>query len=101
MPATATITNKNVTGNRRAHSGTMNLGVYATGGVAFTPSLFGIWRLDNVELPAIGLLAGAPRQLAIDWPNNKIMAFDATGTQIAGAVDLSAMVVRFSARGTG
>jgi len=101
MAATVTFTNKGVAGNRRVHSGSMNLGVYATGGVPFTPSTFGLWRLDDVALPSIGLLTGAVRQVAIDWPNQKIMAFDATGTQITASTDLSAMSLRFSARGTG
>lgn len=102
MPATVTITNKGVAGNRRLHTGTMNLGSYATGGVPITPSTFGLWKLEDLNLPA-GLLGGTPRSFAMDWTTGayKIMAFAPGGTEVPAATDLSTMLVRFSARGIG
>jgi len=99
MAASATITNKSVAGNRRSHTGTLNLGSYVTNGVPITPGLFGLHKLEDLIIPPVP--GATMRSVAVDWTNNKIVAYVAAGTEVAGAVDLSTVPLRFTARGIG
>ena len=100
MALGVTITQKHVVGDEREHVGTLNLGTYVAGGIAFTPGSFGLWRVRDLQIPPALFSDGTLRSFAVDFPNSKIKCFAAAGTE-STAVDLSAMVPRWRAQGTG
>lgn len=83
--------------------GDIALGVYATNGVAVTPAMFGLKTLRELRVASVGRSgAGVNYSLITDFPNLKIKAYVAlTDAETANAVDLSTVVVPFTARGTG
>lgn len=107
MALGVTITKKHVLGDEREHYGTLNLGVYATNGVAFTPGTFGLNKLSDLEIDNTGFLGAANaanlRHAVEDKANAKILAFYENAgalTQVANGVDLSTLTLRWRARGS-
>jgi hypothetical protein len=100
MPAVATVTDQVSIGNLTERRGTLNLGLYATSGVAVPPSVLGFSSVsqNTLDLPSIILNGAVPIWLVVTAAG-KVMAFDKTGTELANATDLSAVVVPFSIRG--
>lgn len=79
--------------------GTINLGSYATGGVAITPQLFGLTQLVHLDLSQ-----ASGRTYEWDQVNSKVKAYrNAAGAgdlaEVGNAVDLSATSIRFMAYG--
>src|SRR3954447_17913449 len=67
-------------------------GSYATGGLAVTPSAFGLNKINSVlEIAIKTPSAGAVVNVFYDDVNSKLKAFTATA-EVANAVDLSALV---------
>ena len=99
--ANVTITKKSVTGDQRRHYGTLNLGVYATGGSTYTASSFGLSKLAQLRLQSCGVLAGVPKIISIDTSGLKLQGWvPSTAAEIANTTDLTAMVVWWEAVGT-
>ena len=98
MAATITVSDKGVNGNKRSNSGTGNLGTYATGGIAVGANDCGLSVMDELDVqPAGGYV------FEWDKTNGKVKAY-LSGTAGAvlnqvGAVDLSGVTFRWSARG--
>jgi|SRR5215467_6321302 len=101
MALSVTITQKHVVADEREHVGTLNLGLYTTGGVNFTASSFGLWRIRDLQIPNALFTDGTPRSFGIDWVSSppKIKVFGPGGTESA-AVDLSTMAPKWRAQGT-
>jgi hypothetical protein len=89
----------------RERRGKMNLGTYATGGVAVTAKNFKLYKLQALSVhPAAGII------FEFDKANLKVKAYrqkdpaaaggaDIALPEVANAVDLSAVSARFIARG--
>lgn len=97
---------RDVAGDRFIRRGTVNIGTYATGGVAVTKATFDLWH-SLVDLRLDSSAGYLPRY---DLANLKIMVYDqkdpaaAGGADIAlpevgNGVDLSAVNFRFRAEG--
>lgn len=102
MPITLTTSTfkQGVPGDERVHSGTINLGAYATGGIAFTPGTFKLAKLRHLQV-SNGVVGGAPRVVTVDIANSKIQAWvPNTGAEVANLTDLSTMLLNFTARGS-
>lgn len=84
-------------GTRRKTYGTYNAGVYATGGVAADPKLFGLKVLDFILFE--DLASGT--QFVYDRSANKVKVFVAAGTEQVNATDMStsAFTTRYMAVG--
>lgn len=90
---------------RKIRRGTLTLGAYATNGVAVTPTLFGLTRIDDIDIqPAGGFV--------FEWlpATGKVKAYDQKDPAAAGgadiplpevgnAVSLAAINARFRAEG--
>lgn len=103
MALSVTVEKRDVKGSDRVHRGFLNLGAYATGGIAYTPQAFGFGsKIAQLRLQQVGVLAGAPKLATVDETNSKIQAWSlaaAPAAEVANATDLSAMVLRFEATG--
>lgn len=87
-----------VIGNRREQTTDITLdNSYPTGGYALTPTQLGV---DGVTDFIIAFATNTGHTFTYDYANKKLMAWNGT-TQIANAVDLSAVVVRVIAHGKG
>lgn len=106
MPSSVTLDRDGllVAGAESIRRGSLNLGAYATGGVAVTPSQFRLRRIRDLAVrPAGGYV------FAWDKQNNKVLAYRENGAatytqnqpmvEVANAVDLSAVNARFEAKG--
>ena len=94
MAATVTIEETKWSIGQFKTVGTMNLGTYATGGVAVTPGQFGMQRLDDLVVrPAGGYT------FAFDKTNLKVLAYAAV--QIIHNATPSAQAVSVTAADTG
>lgn len=107
MPIAVTTTSKRVVSDRRRHQGTIAIGVYATGGVAFAAKDFGLNKLDELIVPEAGFLGAASaanfRHLAVDRTNKKIMVFTTTAgaiTEVGNGTNLTTLVVPYEAIGS-
>jgi hypothetical protein len=94
---------KYASGPRMIATGTLNLGTYATGGVAVTQGLFSLNTplLDLSVDPAKGGYV-----FAWDKPNGKVMAFNSAGAagplaEVANGFDLSTVPTRCRAESKG
>lgn len=86
MASTLTVsTPRGTDGNRRKVYGTINLGSYATNGVAVTARQFGLKTIDFVQFET--LVNGTT--FVYDRTNLKVKAFVAAGTEVPNATDLS------------
>jgi hypothetical protein len=73
-----------VVGSQRQGTFTVNLGTYATNGVAFTPATFGLVRVDYIDIgPAGGYL------FEVDYTNSKIKAYRQKDPAAAGGADIA------------
>lgn len=79
---------------------TVNLGTYATGGVSVTPTQLGLSRVAYA-IVSIHSLSGAPNatHYVYDRDAGKILVYTNLGTEVADAVDLSAVTLRVTAFG--
>jgi hypothetical protein len=100
MAITVTDLKKQVVGDEREHSGSLDVGTYAAGGVSFTPATFGLNKLRHLEVQAVGWTGAAVRLVALEFAASKLRVWDAATPTEIGAVDLSAMKLRFMARGS-
>lgn len=106
MPATIVIdaadTGRFVQGSKQRRVGTINLGVYATNGVAVTRSSFDLpVALEELSIKPVG-----GRFFEWDKTNGKVKAFqdasvaaNAALAEVPNAVDLTTVVARFDATG--
>ena len=94
-----------VQGNRYVRKGYGNLGIYATGGVAFTPATFDLSSISQLDVANAG-------GYVFEWDktNQKIKAYrqkdpaapggaDIPMPEVANAVDLSTVTFRFRVDG--
>lgn len=79
----------------KTRRGTINLGVYVTGGVPVTPGLFHLKTIDRLEINP-SYVNG--QLYSYDRANAKVKAFSAVGTEQA-QTDISANLARFEASG--
>lgn len=88
MAATVTAgPERRVEGNKRVVQGTLNIGVYATSGIATTAADFGLTTLDLILFARDGKV----REYAYDKTAGKILAFTViNGAEVANSTDLSA-----------
>lgn len=87
-----------VIGNRREVQCDVTLdSSYPTGGYTLTPATLGV---DGVTDYIIGFATTTGHTFTYNYATSKLMAWNGT-TQIANAVDLSAVVVRVIASGKG
>ena len=108
MPSTVSVEARAYTDGSQnfIRRGSLNLGVYATNGVAITPSQFGFAALEFLSLTQ-------PGGYVFEWDkaNSKIKAYrnkdpaagggaDIPLPEVANAVDITAVVARFEATGT-
>jgi hypothetical protein len=90
---------------RKVRRGTVSLGAYATNGVSVTPALFGLNRIDDIDIQPSG-------GIVFEWlpATGKVKAYrqkdpaaaggaDIPLPEVANAVDLSAVNARFRAEG--
>jgi hypothetical protein len=83
-------------GSEKLRRGTGNLGTYTgPGGVAITPALFNLKRLDHLDLQAVG---GA-HLFVFDKAAMKIKAYSAFGTEVTNGTNITANTFRFQAQG--
>lgn len=103
MSATITVVNSFVQGDRAERTGTGNLGVYATGGIALTKAQFNLVALKDLDIrPAGGYIFSVT---ALTDAGCTILAYDtgsaanAALSQVQDTTDLSAITFRFRADG--
>jgi hypothetical protein len=100
MAITVTNLKKNVVGDEREHSGLLDLGTYATNGIAYTPGTFGLNKLRQLEVQATAIANSVPTIFFPDTANAKIKAYIVSTAVEVGAVDISATKLTFVARGS-
>ena len=103
MAITVESIRRDVKGSERVHTGVMNLGIYATGGVAFTAALFGLSVLRNLQVQPMAKLAATNRFIGVDAVSAVVQVYTTPfSAEVANATDLSAdagMKLRFVAFG--
>lgn len=88
---------RRVEGNKRIVTGTLNVGTYATSGVATTAADFGMSTLDGI----LFMQDGKVRTYMYDKTAGKILAITiVNGAEVANSTDLSADRPPFIAIGT-
>ena len=102
MAATATIQNV----SRGTTNGSLNLGSYATGGVAVTPSMFGYHALVGLDVnPSAGYVCEYVPTSADPTAGGKVKVYwtgaglSAVLAEITNATNLAAVNFRFEADG--
>jgi len=103
MSAIVTITHQHSAADEWETSGTMSPGVYATGGVPFTPRQFGFTTLRTVFFPSVNYWEYTPGSFTtvtgvIDWKNLKLLMYSGQ-TENVNATDMSTLMIPFTARG--
>jgi hypothetical protein len=95
MAATATITSRDKTINRKIVYGTVVLdSSYATGGESITPASLGLGQIDFITFTN-----ASGYRYEFDYTNNKIMSYTSGGTETTSTTDLSSITARYMAIG--
>jgi len=84
-------------GNQDAVTTILNLGVYATNGIAVTPALFGLGVIYDMTTPKS---ADGTINYSYDGTNGRVKAYvSATGAEVANGVDLTPQPCRITVLG--
>jgi len=90
MALSVTIADRSVTGSKRRVTGTLNMGSYATSGVAYTPEQFGLFNVERLRVePKLG--TGSVLNLfRPNYSGRLILGYlGSTGAEISNSTDLS------------
>src|SRR5881227_2126022 len=93
MALAATIQHNFIVGDRRETSSDVTIGTYATGGLAYTPALFGM--AARVDILDVGPTSGYVFET--DYTNKKVKAYYQTDPAAAGGADVALKEVANSA----
>lgn len=103
MSATITVVNSFVQGDRAERSGTLNLGVYATNGIAVTKGQFNLVALKDLDIRPSGGYTFETTALTDAGATIKVWVTGASSgaaqSELANSTDITAITPRFMASG--